>query len=575
MLGLLIQTKMKKLLLFLFCVIPFAINAQSSYSIVNSVDFHNESCILNKIDIVMPVPQSNNYQTISKLNISSGEVQTTDGSNKYVRDVNTANLPKEGDTYSLRQTYNVSLYPMSIDFNQFKTIYPYDQTSELYKTYTKSDGYYIDTNNATIKGISGNLWLQANGQIIDYARLCYEYVASHFIYTNPNTGIHPIAQILSDGGGDCGNLASIFVNLMRCQGIPARHVVTIRPNGSFHVWNDFYLEKYGWIPLDVNRKLDYPTGNYFGFCMGDGIVTSFDVNHEIEYEEGQTFSADILQNFFFWYWRQNEGDFNINQNIQGTYLPVDISPTIKETRGTSATIGFKNVEGVSYYIVKLYKKTDLHNPIGIYKTDSYSDLQLNGLDYKTDYVIAIALCRKMDNIEAVMNNLLISFTTKEKEYAKSTYVIIPKVQGVTVNPGFGLNLASIGSPFEFTVTPDATLGKEGTDFTIEVRTDKGETLYPTKENCYEITSVDHETTINIIVKKLTTAIDDLDQFSIYGGQGTITIFTPVKANVMIVDMTGNRMNPTIIASGKTVYSGLLKGIYFVRVGNIGKKIMVK
>ena len=160
-------------------------------------------------------------------------------------------------------------------------------------------------------------------------------------------------------------------------------------------------------------------------------------------------------------------------------------------------------------------------------------------------------------------------------YAKQVYVIIPKVEGVSVTPGFGLNLAGIGQPFEFTVTPDASLGKEGTDYTLQVRTDKGETLYPNGTS-YKIAAVDHETTVYINVTKLhTTGVESLSALTVYGGQGTITIDSPTNTSALVVNLTGQVVKSTKIVSGKTVFNGLSKGVYIVKVGTMTEKVMVR
>ena len=160
-------------------------------------------------------------------------------------------------------------------------------------------------------------------------------------------------------------------------------------------------------------------------------------------------------------------------------------------------------------------------------------------------------------------------------YAKPVYVIIPKVEGVSVTPGFGLNLAGIGQPFEFTVTPDASLGKEGTDYTLEVRTDNGETLYPNGTS-YKIAAVDHETTVYINVTKLhTTGVESLSALTVYGGQGTITIDSPTNTSALVVNLTGQVVKSTKIVSGKTVFNGLSKGVYIVKVGTETTKVIVR
>ncbi len=85
-----------------------------------------------------------------------------------------------------------------------------------------------------------------------------------FDYLDPISGFHPLETILVKGGGDCGNLFTVFITLLRMKGIPARHIVGFRPDNSLHVWSDFYLENYGWIPVDVTYKQSDPTGDYFG-----------------------------------------------------------------------------------------------------------------------------------------------------------------------------------------------------------------------------------------------------------------------------------------------------------------------
>ena len=160
-------------------------------------------------------------------------------------------------------------------------------------------------------------------------------------------------------------------------------------------------------------------------------------------------------------------------------------------------------------------------------------------------------------------------------YAKPVYVIIPKVDGVSVTPGFGLNLAGIGQPFEFSVTPDATLGKEGTDYTIEVRNDKGETLAPNGYS-YKIAAVDHETTIYIIVTRLhTTGVESISTLTIYGGQGNITVESPTDTTALVVNLTGKVIASTKLSSGKTLFNGLSQGIYIVKVGTTTQKVSVK
>jgi len=138
---------------------------------------------------------------------------------------------------------------------------------------------------------------------LDYAKKCYLCVADSYTYLNPNTGIHPLAKLLRDGGGDYGNLSTIFISLLRCSGIPSRHLVAKRPDGTNHVWTDFYLQDYGWVPVDVSKRNANKYGDFFGRIdsRDTGIIISKGVNLTVDIQSGKKYDTNILQNFYYWY----------------------------------------------------------------------------------------------------------------------------------------------------------------------------------------------------------------------------------------------------------------------------------
>jgi transglutaminase-like putative cysteine protease len=70
------------------------------------------------------------------------------------------------------------------------------------------------------------------------------------------TGTPRSTYVLETGIGDCGAQSQYFAALCRSLGIPARVPVGYQmilggtPAGT-HVWAEYYLEGYGWIPVDV------------------------------------------------------------------------------------------------------------------------------------------------------------------------------------------------------------------------------------------------------------------------------------------------------------------------------------
>jgi len=286
-----------------------------SYHIKNRTIVTNGDHQLTRMVIIMPLAQTNQYQTVSNVNLNGGEVVSVPKTDDtYVRWTYTDNLPVTNQSREIFYDFDVTLNMVQFDFSRITELYPYDTTSKNYRWYTGKSGHFVDPDYPTIRETGDRLWAKSS-DILDYARKCYEYVASNYKYLNPLTGLHPLPELLTKGGGDCGNLSSIFVSLLRYKKIPARHVVTVRPDGSYHVWADFFLEKYGWIPVDVTYKNSDPFGEYFGKYDGNGIVMTTDVCLPIDKGNGEIYVSDILQNYNWWIWYNKGSRFELTHKL--------------------------------------------------------------------------------------------------------------------------------------------------------------------------------------------------------------------------------------------------------------------
>jgi transglutaminase-like putative cysteine protease len=92
------------------------------------------------------------------------------------------------------------------------------------------------------------------------AQMIYRYVSDTLPYSHaPHmlleaTGKPRSDYVLETGIGDCGAQSQYFAALCRSIGIPARvpagYQIVLGPAGT-HVWAEYYVEGYGWIPADV------------------------------------------------------------------------------------------------------------------------------------------------------------------------------------------------------------------------------------------------------------------------------------------------------------------------------------
>lgn len=257
----------------------------------------------SKVVIIMPVPESNIYQDISDWGSQYGERGTaSDGHTAYVRrELLNSAMPSSGDIF-LEEHFTIRNYSVEVDFNAITLPVDIDKSSDVYCQYTKRNGDIIYPELPELCLVADRLWSEAGENVLRYARLCYDYVAETMRYLNPNTGLHTLREILANGGGDCGNQSTVYISLLRNKKIPARHVVMIRPDQTYHVRSEFFLAGYGWIPVDVNAKNMNPSGDYFGKILSDEIVVNNNIEFYIAITNGLEYKITLLQSFGYWYW---------------------------------------------------------------------------------------------------------------------------------------------------------------------------------------------------------------------------------------------------------------------------------
>lgn len=236
--------------------------------------------------IYYPLPKTNDYQIVSNFHTPGGKIFDNENSvEKYIRYKITQDmLPAEGEWREVILQFDC--IPTNSEYSKANIgeIVEYDKTTELYKRYTSKYYDFIDPMNEEIREISDEIW-SGSDNYYDFAERCYEYVLDNYSFKMIQTDNtwQSIEWILENNGGDCGDLAQIFINLMRSKGVPARFVVT-----RGHAWAEFYLEKYGWLPVD-------PTLNSFGYVSSAyGLIRSNEILYFLKTSESNHFEEDGL-----------------------------------------------------------------------------------------------------------------------------------------------------------------------------------------------------------------------------------------------------------------------------------------
>lgn len=225
------------------------------------------------------VPKSNDYQEISNYNISKGKLLTDNVTGEYYSmwDVSEDMSTESGKWFEFSIEFDYTPKSSEYQTQTVGEIYPYDTNSSIYKMYTENYYGIFVKDNPTLMKASQKIW-DNSADIYDYAKKCLEYTVANFSYKNEKDGSLLISYTLENGGGDCGNLAGVFISLLRTKNIPSRIVIFRN-----HVWAEFYLEKYGWIPVD-------PTFNLFGRApagYSDQIAKSNNFVYHVVDQSGQ------------------------------------------------------------------------------------------------------------------------------------------------------------------------------------------------------------------------------------------------------------------------------------------------
>ena len=166
-------------------------------------------------------------------------------------------------------TYGEYFSPEYIEAN----LKPYNKRSDLYRRCTAFDNRHIVPLRKLARQIVGK-----EKNPFRQSELVYDYIINHFPWAGAReySTIDCIPQyVLQSGHGDCGQVALLYISLMRSLGVPARWESgwMLHPGEvGMHDWAEVYFEGVGWVPVDPSF------GRY---------TTAHDADHINFYSHGQ------------------------------------------------------------------------------------------------------------------------------------------------------------------------------------------------------------------------------------------------------------------------------------------------
>lgn len=291
----------------------------------NAISMRSNGTVFTRIYSVMPVPETNLYQDISNWK-SSGRgllFACPDGVNAYMAsDLDEKHIPSHGGEIAT-ETFHVKAYKVTANLSLIQDIPEYDPDSKECRQYLgKEENDYVDPFHPEISELANRLWEESSGDLIAYARTCYEWTAQNLKYGNRHVGMQPIDFVMRYRISDCGNFSSVFISLLRAKGIPARHIVMINPwekrTESWirqHTRAEFYIPAYGWIPVDPTYKNGNPYGDFFGVFTGPHVVMYRGITLECKGPDMAEYSLEAGTQTHWWYWYSTVGGMEFSNQF--------------------------------------------------------------------------------------------------------------------------------------------------------------------------------------------------------------------------------------------------------------------
>ncbi|QTQ14566.1 IPT/TIG domain-containing protein [Treponema parvum] len=202
------------------------------------------------------------------------------------------------------QNFMVQVYEISCEINKDQVRPFSDKERPLYAGNIKANPY-VPSDSDAVKELGLYVVKKESNPYVQ-ARLVYDYLIENFTLSDvASSKDFALETILQQKQADAYDLTVLFTAMLRSLGVPAKMMsgilVDARLKTQNHWWSEFYIENFGWVPVDpglgagmgyeafhpVENKKEYYFGNldsqHIVFSTGWEILKPYMVNNKIVY----------------------------------------------------------------------------------------------------------------------------------------------------------------------------------------------------------------------------------------------------------------------------------------------------
>jgi transglutaminase-like putative cysteine protease len=258
--------------------------------------------------IWIPLPQSGPYQTIDNLKIDTPFTYTKYRDPEYGNEYLYLQVPavKVTEPSEVRVSFEVTRHEDRVVLEAHPVTAQPSLTSPDIRRFLQPD------RRVPLDGVIADLSAQETKGLQDplaKARAIYNYVIATMRYDKSGTGWGngDAVWACTAKRGNCTDFHSLFIGMMRAAGIPARFEIGFPlpsdPHDGtipgYHCWAEFYVEPYGWIPVDASEAWKHPDKKDYYFGALDDNRLQFTVGRDIRLNPPQ--QGDPLNYFVYPY----------------------------------------------------------------------------------------------------------------------------------------------------------------------------------------------------------------------------------------------------------------------------------
>lgn len=226
---------------------------------------------------------------------------------------------KDSTKIHIRQEYGLNTYEVNTKVNSVNVRINSQQNKEIYDNYAIATGF-IPSNDPVIQKTAAEI-VQSEKNPYNKARRIYNYLLKNVEIIPSsilNSGDSPV-KALTEKKADTYDIAILFAAIARAAGLPAQPIagvlVDVAQTCYLHWWSEFYLEGFGWIPVDLGmaRAIPFDMGVsqreswYFGNLDAFRITFSRGLNIQPPMTSNSTMVSKERNYAFYSAWEEYSG----------------------------------------------------------------------------------------------------------------------------------------------------------------------------------------------------------------------------------------------------------------------------